>query len=317
MDLRVEEIMRKIHAFWHLNRNCNFKCDYCYIKHLNKDEPGGPWQMDIDAFKATGFDFQNIHMSGGEPFIYPDFVKLCEEMTKFSNISISTNLSTNNVKTFAEKIDADKVDEIIASVHIGQRRDYKRLLENIKYLEGKGFKVHTVQVMHPDIFTEYALKFVEFKYEGIFIQPKVLESIEWFKMYPNAYTQKQKDFILDAYWECRKYAPHVRDDYLTTFMVDGELNWKGQYCWAGFDGIQIQYNGDVYRCHGDKDYLGNLYVGDIKLYAYPKRCRSSVCNCEPEGIRGTGLIPDICTIPDVRRFFKKWAIDIMAKINGR
>lgn len=64
-------------------------------------------------------------MSGGEPFLFPNFVKFCKELAKNHYVNINANFSLPNVKEFAKEIDSNKVIGIYAALHILERERLK------------------------------------------------------------------------------------------------------------------------------------------------------------------------------------------------
>jgi MoaA/NifB/PqqE/SkfB family radical SAM enzyme len=310
---------QKARCTWHLNRNCNFNCEYCYVRHFKKDEPGHGVETDVKAFKSNNIDWQEISMSGGEPFIYPQFVELCKELTKFSKIIVTTNCSTKNVFDFADKIDPKKVTEIHCSVHIGQRpkNKYDDMIDKILYLRNKGFHVFISQVIHPRLLEEYKKTFEYFKSKGnILITPKVMEGIWHLKEYPNAYKDFEKRTML-KYAEAAIEQPSHNKIHRYATMVDGQLDWKNRLCLAGFSNMQIQYNGDAYRCHGDRRLLGNLYEGTIKLDAEPRICTKDLCSCESEGWYGHKTPGFIHQHQNLERIGKAYAIKVLSKLGWK
>lgn len=307
---------QKARCTWHLNRNCNFKCSYCYVAHFKKDEPGHGIDVDIPAFKNAGIDWITISMSGGEPFVYPNYVELCKKMTQFSKIIVTTNCSTKNVFDFADKIDPKKVVEVHCSVHIGQRpKDkYDDMIEKILYLRSKGFHVFISQVVHPTILEEYKKTFEYFEKKGnVLITPKVMEGVWLFREYPNAYSMKQKREIL-KYAEKAISQPSNNKIHRYGTMVYGQLDWKNRNCSSGYNNMQIQYNGDTFRCHGDRRYLGNLYKQDIKLDEKPHICTKDLCSCESEGWYGHKVNGFIHKHQNIERIGKAYAVKVLSKV---
>ena len=78
--------------------NCNYNCDYCTVYTGLKQKPKydllAPEKWIESIKRAAPFfkkDFQ-IVISGGEPTMYRDFVKLCDGLNGF-NVVVYTNLS--------------------------------------------------------------------------------------------------------------------------------------------------------------------------------------------------------------------------------
>jgi len=247
---------------------------------------------DIPAFLKLHhkYGIDCITLSGGEPFLYPNFVLLCKELTKFTNIYINTNLSTMNVFEFADKINPDKVKELHVSLHVGQRKSVGKLVDKIHYLQSKGFTVYVSQVMHPTLLSDFYLWRKLLLREGINLNPKVFEGEYKFREYPNAYTKEEREYILGVSHQCGK---SERQSHFRS-MVHGQLSWEDHICSYGYDGMIVKYNGDAYRCHGCSEYLGNIY-GVIELHKQPERCTMCICKCEAEGWEGTNEeCPRVC-----------------------
>ena len=69
-------------------------------------------------------------------------------------------------------------------------------------------------------------------------------------------------------------------------MVNNTYNWKGRKCGFGYNGFIVYYNGDIVRCHTDKQYLGNIYDGAFIPFKKKKECTYSYCKCASEGFIG-------------------------------
>ena len=97
----------QIEADWQLLNTCNYRCDYCFfpgeilgeklVTYADADE----W---VKAFQTSGLRWL-VHLTGGEPSIYPDFVRLCELLTREHFISINSNMTNSSWADFATRID--------------------------------------------------------------------------------------------------------------------------------------------------------------------------------------------------------------------
>ena len=288
-----------VRCTWHLNRDCNFKCTYCYVSKARdlKGQRGHGADKDIAAFKKNAINWSSILMSGGEPFMYPRYVELCKKLTAFSDIEINTNCSTPNVYDFADTIDPKKVREFHVSLHLGQRPEsrWEPLADKVTYLQEKGFPVRVTEVLHPTLISGYTEAYAYFKKKGICVVPKVFEGIYNYRMYPPAYSQSQREFFRKKSRACNEEPPA---------LLDGFLDWSGKTCDAGYRFFQIQYNGDAFRCQAEKTYLGNLYAGDITLDKRPRACNTPICTCAYEGLQHAHGKPQIHT----RTPFKEYAL---------
>jgi len=58
-----------------------------------------------------------VHISGGEPFLYPDFIDICRELTNEFRIKVNSTLSLGKqVREFSSVINPDKVELILATL---------------------------------------------------------------------------------------------------------------------------------------------------------------------------------------------------------
>jgi molybdenum cofactor biosynthesis enzyme MoaA len=76
-----------------MNIECNYNCSYC--KPLSYKTTFLCYEKWIDIWQDIyeRYGSCHIHISGGEPFIYPDFFKLISELIKMHTLEFSTNLS--------------------------------------------------------------------------------------------------------------------------------------------------------------------------------------------------------------------------------
>ena len=298
-----------VRATWHLNRDCNYRCSYCYVSKMRNHggQRGHGVDTDIAAFKKNKINWKTILMSGGEPFIYPDYVELCKKLTDFSNIEINTNCSTPNIYDFADTIDPEKVNEIHVSLHIEQRKQkhWQLLADKIHYLEERKFPVWVSEVFHPDIISDYQKAYYFFKNQGICIAPKVFEGYYRGHIYPCAYTKKAKELFTTLSRTCDEEPPP---------LLHGFLTWSGKTCDAGYRFLQIQYSGDAFRCQAEKTYLGNLYEGDITLDDHPRKCHMPICTCAYEGLQHADGKPTVITRPPLGLYIKKTGEHYLQKI---
>lgn len=102
---------------YHFTRKCNYSCGFCF--HTAKTSyvaPLGDARMALKKLAEKGM--KKINMSGGEPFLYPDFLgeicKFCKQDLNLESVSIVTNGSKVK-ETFFKKF-GEFVDIIAVSV---------------------------------------------------------------------------------------------------------------------------------------------------------------------------------------------------------
>ena len=218
----------EIEINWLINDFCNFSCTYCY-PGLRKNEFSGirDIQTIVDGFDRIGPELL-IYISGGEPFLFPSFVELCDKLTQRHTISMNTNLAHKDVIRFAENINPEKVRCVHCSMHIQERERLgliQDFIQKYKLLEGKGFYVFASYVLYPPLMKRFKEDYEYFKSQGIILRPKVFRGLYYrfegqnfriprlvrrvinclspklysnifVRRYPEAYSKDEKEMIL-------------------------------------------------------------------------------------------------------------------------
>lgn len=308
---------------WLITDFCNFNCVYCFSGLIKNKFIGLPdIEKIVRGFNKTGLTWL-ICFSGGEPFLFPDFVTLCQKLTEKHIISLNTNLSHKDVYRFAEDINPDKVRCIHCSMHIHElkKRDLiKEFIKKFQLLKIKGFYVFASYVLYPPFFNEFFKDYDFFKSEGIILRPKVFrggcnkfnifnlkifknlkifrDTVKLFEInYPGGYTKQQKKLILSYIERSQNEGgfniKHKEDElkgrlsdvYLEERLIDGLPSFKGKYCMAGKVFVRMTPEGEVFRCYDDEQYLGNLFNGKLKFFNKPTKCKVKLCSSPYMGFR--------------------------------
>lgn len=124
---------------------CNFDCLYCR-QHTQDRLKAHPFEIErfMQRLEQSERTFL-VTISGGEPFMIPNFIEFAEELTKTHYLRLDTNLSlTEKCRQFAQTIDPERVVEIVFSTHILEREkrkiDIMELVGLVKEFQAKGFK---------------------------------------------------------------------------------------------------------------------------------------------------------------------------------
>jgi MoaA/NifB/PqqE/SkfB family radical SAM enzyme len=295
-----------IEADWHLLNTCNYRCTYCFFPPEMLGSKlqvfAGPegWQS---MFDASGYVWL-LHMTGGEPSLYPDFVQLCERLTDKHYISINSNLTHSSLAQFARRIDPSRVSFINAGLHLEERElrsGSETFLRHANLLRSNGFVVLVSIVATPSALTRFEEAVALLEPIGLFPIPKLFRGVWNGEVYPRAYSSLDKDRFRDFSQLARKfYESQLSDmseppsiDLLSDEMfVDGLPIYTGSLCQAGDRFVQILPNGDVYRC-GQKHFLGNLLGGAFVRRSLPTPCDSEHCYyfCNKYSVAGTRAPP--------------------------
>ncbi|MCX5713214.1 MAG: radical SAM protein, partial [Candidatus Omnitrophica bacterium] len=165
----------QLYASWIPTRACNFSCKYCY----SLGKYASPHNISVrNLCNALGEHGKRwlVHISGGEPFLYPGFIEICRELTKEFRIKINSNLSLNTqVRELSRTINPDKVELINASLHIEERERLENVedfIENVLLLKGRGFKVTVKFVLYPTLIERFQRDCQYFDSKGIKLFPK-------------------------------------------------------------------------------------------------------------------------------------------------
>ena len=255
---------------WHLTNRCNFYCEYCHpqIRHvLNRkhlDEP------DADLVVRRFNDLERVclvHMSGGEPFMFPSFVELCEGLAKGHFISINTNLASDGVAEFVRRVPAERVITIVAAIHMPERQRLGHELEayarNYLALRAAGFDASALYVLYPPLLDRLGDDLERLNALGVdHVRAKVFKGVYQGRRYPEGYSDDEKALILANSGEYVFNRPYL----------DGMLSFRGEPCTAGVTSFKVTVTGEVRRCASVPTSYGNLYDGTFQPASMAEPC---------------------------------------------
>lgn len=278
-----------IEADWHLLNTCNYRCGYCFSpsdvlgQKLRTHASPQQWQS---AFDATGYTWL-LHMTGGEPSIYPSFAELSEALTKKHFISFNSNLS-RPLQSFTEQVDPARVSFINAGFHFEERErrsDNLIFLRNAELLRSKGFPLLVSIVATPGALERFQAATDLLAQSGIVPIPKVMRGPYEGRLFPEAYTELDRERFRGFAALARKFYEPLLSSTLERPSIDmfqdddllyGEPSFTGQSCDAGHRFVTINPMGQVIRCSGPTAY-GNILAGTFKRARGPKPCNTRAC----------------------------------------
>lgn len=265
---------------WNMNLKCNLKCRYCFFPHVKKEDPDvfkhSPEHIS-SAFERTGKEWL-IMLSGGEPFLYPGFIKLCQELSKKNWLQISTNLTHSDIHSFCDTMDPERIFVINASVHVLSHsgKSMERFIDHFQYVRSKGFHIIASYVTYPELFKNNKIEkdFDFLKNRGVWpVIPLTYNGIYKKQTYPGHYTQEQLAVIY-------KLAQDKRE----LLNATGNMKFTDYLCVAGSRYFFMDIRGDVYRCVSDRTYLGNMFNHTFSSMGKTEPCRVDYCNDSCNGI---------------------------------
>ena len=256
---------------WHLTNRCNFFCEYCHpqiryvLNKKNLEEPSAELVVRrFEELERTSL----VHMSGGEPFLFPDFVDLCAGLTRRNWISINTNLASPElVADFAAKVDPSRVAKIVAALHVPERArlglPLETYAESFRILRNAGFDVVSLYVLYPPLLSRLREDMDTLTRLGVEpLRAKVFKGVYEGRRYPEAYTDEERELVLANSGEYVFNKPYL----------DGMLAFRDQPCTAGMTSFKVTVTGEVRRCASVPTSYGNLYEGTFQPAVAAEGC---------------------------------------------
>ncbi len=262
---------------WDIHYACNYRCPYCFLAGKWDDAAKENRYPGIERWKEVWnriydkYGSCHIHFSGGEPFIYPDFIDLIDVLLEKHTLEFSTNLSFD-IDDFITRINPAKV-RLGASFH-PQFVAFGEFLEKVLQLKIGGYPVHITYVAYPPQLkdTEVLRSECERKDIKLVIQPfrgKYKEMV-----YPGSYSESEKK-MLKPYG-----ASSLSSEIQFNFHLE-EKQKENKLCYMGYQYGKIYASADVYKCCSTgAEKLGNLIDNeDFSLLEKPMPCEIKNCLC--------------------------------------
>jgi MoaA/NifB/PqqE/SkfB family radical SAM enzyme len=280
-----------IEADWILMSTCNYRCQYCFwdTEALGRRiEPPAPVDVLARFFDRSGLTWL-LHLTGGEPFHYPDVVELCRLLTERHMISLNTNADSLHVSEFARTVDPARVTFINCGVHLQQRSERRRVdqfIRNVGLLKKAGFYAFISCVMYPPLFSTFPQVWEWWEAQGLPLVPKALQGRHMGRSFPSEYTEEERALFLEysakasvalARESARPLFPPTIDPLKDPeIFFGGKLDFRGQPCQAGHHFVRIRENGDIRRC-GPRDVIGNVVEGWFERRSGASPCVEIEC----------------------------------------
>ncbi|WP_293883475.1 radical SAM protein [Sphingomonas sp.] len=280
-----------IEADWKLLDSCNYRCGYCFFspESLGAKIKGLPSASEwIDAFDGTGRTWL-LHVTGGEPTLYPEFTRLCVGLSRNHYLSLNTNLSQRSIRSFAEQVDPARISLIHAAIHPEQRirgQGWTVFLDNLEHLAKFQSAVMVSVVATPAVLADYDTIVRALEPSGFRPVPKMLRGPAEGGIYPDDYTDTERSIFRGAAAWARLGYDRLENDVSEQPTIwplyDDELlaqkrRFVGHDCDAGHRFVAIQPDGAVHRCSAQTT-LGNILSGDFAVQSGPARCHTTYCS---------------------------------------
>ena len=271
-----------------LTDKCNLSCDYCYVRQGNS-------VMDVSLAKKVIDNVDDgtiIDFFGGEPTLFPELIREIVDYASENDRHLIFQLFSNGTLIG---------DEILAlarsrRVNIGISFDgygmlsrthseelAKVVLNNAVMLNrefGNGVKC----AITPDNVGSLLESVQLLASSGVHrISHFILREDVWSADDIARYREQLKRLVR---WYDINFDSNILD-YLDSFVF-GERRAAG--CWAGREGVAVNFNGDLYPCQrfltdGSKFVIGNVDTG-VTNKSFCKYCLDDMVGCSACPVRG-------------------------------
>lgn len=284
---------------WDIHYACNYRCTYCYFsdrwQELEKSNvyPGiEKWIQVWDAIYAK-YGSCYIHISGGEPFCYPDIMDLVAKLVQRHTLGFDTNLFFD-IPLFLKKVSGAGRIGFSATFH-PDSITVDEYLCNVKQLRAAGYTIKSVNFVayppHIRLIREYRSKIER---EGLTMTILPYRGMYEGKEYPQSYSEEEKECVWGV--QAKKPSPPAADTPARPATVS-MLNWyggdkggrEGKMCKMGEVYSKVHPDGTAHRCcmtWENWGRLGNMLDGSFSFYDAPRPCPYAKCSCSSAMIVG-------------------------------
>jgi len=266
------EPKRSIYFTWDIHYKCNFRCPYCWFFrgwaegarrniYFAPEEWMKHWKRVYDKYGKV-----HIEITGGEPFLYPNFIELIKLLSDVHSVKVTTNMS-GDIETFVREIDPKKV--ILDLNFHPLFSDIDAFMKKTLLLKDAGFKAGVCYLAYPPQMTRINMFKERFEENGINFALAAFWGEYRGKRYPESYTPEEIEFI----------RPFLGDIDRIVYHLKGESP-KGKLCNAGYKYAVIQADGKVIRCGQLADkIISNFLHEDFHLLDKAEPCEAEHCPC--------------------------------------
>lgn len=239
-----------------------------------------PIYISTDKIREISRDMFNsyssfhIRFSGGEPFVYPNFIEFLRIFSEYHSLEVSTNLSID-VGELKDKLDPASTLLLSASFH-PEFANIDGFLKKVLSLKNNGFFVAVTVVAYPPLLKQmrYYKEIIEKNNIQLIIQPFVGKFNG--RKYPDEYTDAEKMLLND-------YTKISLTSSINKMIVEHKMNIqeeKTKICRMGQMYVKVDRFGNIFRCCAkDNQKLGNILDSGLELLSEPLPCEVQSCPC--------------------------------------
>lgn len=278
-----------IEGDWLLFSTCNYRCDYCFLSEralgakVQIHATPAEWRAAFDRTDKTWL----LHITGGEPSHYPDFVELTKTLTQRHFISLNSNLTGPALLSFAERIEPSRVGFINAGLHPAERERRNGLAVFLRHAEAllkRGFPLMVTVVATPEVLRRFDDVVDALRPIGLAPFPKMMQGKLERGLFPDSYTEEERALFRHHSLAAERANPRLFgglerpsiDPTIGRAYLAKSPDYRGQLCSAGKEFVMIRPTGDVVRCGGGK-VMGNVLQGTVRFKKKAKPCDRGHC----------------------------------------
>jgi MoaA/NifB/PqqE/SkfB family radical SAM enzyme len=265
----------RVFITWDTHYRCNYKCSYC---NANKDNTIEARYPRLDKMIGIWKDIYNkygpceIHLAGGEPFVYPYIFELITQLSKIHTLEFSTNLYWDP-EVFIANVSPERA-RIGVSFH-PEHAEFGPFLAKALKLKNSGFEVWMNYVGYPPILAEMPKYKAEVEKTGMHFSILPFNGNFEGRVFPDGYSEAEKNILY-----CDIQADLVNKKTMDWKAGEEQNSTRGRSCRMGQMYAKIHANGEAYRCCGiNAKKLGNLFDGTLELLKDPAPCDCEKCPC--------------------------------------
>lgn len=294
-EAKAKKQEEKIKVSWIdllLTEQCNFNCDYCYVKQSGKEMTLDTAKKAIDWAKSFGGERIIVNLFGGEPFLAKELIlQIIDYVKDDSRIALmcSTNGSIYDEELvnallsnkFHMQISMDGVKE----AQEAHRGNFEQVYKNARKFLAKKNDISVRPTITPKTapYLEESIRlFYEMGFGGVSAQ--CLISGVW-SDYDLAEYRKQYKQVANFYLELLKDNRHFRikflEDTIKRILSAGTRLYP---CEAGRTLFAISAEGSIYPCHRFYRHtqfkLGNIFDKDFSRGIFSRIYQNNIVGCE-------------------------------------
>jgi len=277
-DFRKDIAPYRVFFNWEVTYKCNYSCSYCCFGGIGGvKEPLPTVYPGIDKWVKVWtniyerYGSSEIHFAGGEPFCYPDFMALIQQLSEIHTMEFSTNLFWDP-------------DEFIKIIKPGRARigvsfhpefvSFETFFSKARKLKEAGFEVWVNYVAYPSAMEPMGRFKKELEASGILMSILPFKGKYEGKDYPQSYSPQERQ-------QLKQLGTSVWTEKTLDFAFDAnKRNTKNKLCRMGQMYAKIHPDGQAYSCCAKGALkLGSILEDSFSLLETPFLCSETECPC--------------------------------------